>query len=467
MEKKMKKVCLVLVGVLAVLSCQSIVNAQENKSSSSANLDKKNTAKIKTEFINHTSPLRKSPRGYSDIDEMCNEITKRLFKTRFEYYINKAIRDGNYVLGPKKGDKIVLENVLPITQRNVRVGEQNFDLQPNITIWGTQWYGLSRDEVPGTNFTDNSMAVESRYDSDATYYDISINSGSAEQRDIEISGNNQTITITRTADVTDTTSGSSGQVAISSAFDNNYGTASNSGTEFSGPNSDWYTSDASTNSFRANLTLSLYFPMISVFDATVKNDAKNLDYGTTFSESPEDFYTITKQPDNSTTTATWKTKPDMTKAGDQTAMLLVTNTASGYQQTKEVSVHFKIVGKLELSVPQNMSFKDVRLGDNDMTSSWQSASAVKVVDTANQGWDLSIKLGENSETMLGYLLYHGQVVSNENDTIIHTASGDSDITPILSGKQGLLVDYSKATKVMENKGSIIWTLSASTKGVTE
>ncbi|WP_270245097.1 hypothetical protein, partial [Lactococcus lactis] len=400
-----RKVCIIIIaGVSLLLAFNYTVQAKEKSVSSN---DTGNLNIIESPQL----------RQFDDIDHMCNYITKKFFKNRLEYYIQKKIEDSQYVLGPNIGDSITLKNVLPLSQSNIQIGQESFDLQPNITIWGGSWYGVTRDEAQVPGFTDFAMAVEKRSNSDTSYSNLNIVSGSLDQPGINVSGSDTSIIITRTSTVDSSVTSSSGNVSVSAKFTNNYGTASNAGTTFGGSTSDWYTSDASENSFNDSIALALKVPLISVFKAEVKNDNEELELGTTFSENPQNFYNITENPNSSETTAIWKTTPNMNKEGIQTAVLQVTNTSKGYKQIKELNVNFDIKNPLKLIVPSDSDFGTYKLGSSNSVLNWNKSSKVEVEGADSSRWDLSVALNAKS-SLKGYIKIGDQTISEQPQEVI-------------------------------------------------
>lgn len=420
------------------------------------------------EPIISTSDLRDelNLRQSDGLDNMSGYITKKFFKNRLEYYIKNELQYYQYVLGPNKGDKIILENVLPVSQNNIKIGQEPYDIQPNIVIWGGEWYGVTKSEANVPGFNDFAMAVEKRNNSDTSYNNLSIKSGKADKSGISISSSGTSIIITRTENIHTTDVLSNGNIDISAVFTNNYGTATNTGTSFGGSNSDWHTSDASENSFVDTLSLNFNFPMISVFDVDVKNDNKVLYLGQSFSEEPEDFYNINHLPsESSLTQASWKIKPNMNVTGLQTAILQVTNTSRGYLQTKELKVHFNIKNPLKLQVPSISNLGTYKLGSSNTILSWNETSKVEVEGVNNFQWDLSVSLNSDS-SLKGYLKIGEKSITEIPQKVI-SGTGSMVVSDEVSPDKFIKVDYTGVKHLRKDTGTLQWSLTPSTKGVSE
>jgi len=457
-RKLPKKVFILFAGVSFIFS--GIVSYVEAKATTYEE------SKVSTQSPSNSSNANMiSLKSYSDIDHMCNYITKKFFKNRLEYYIRKKIQDNQYVLGPNIGNSITLNNVLPLAQSNIQIGQESFDLQPNITIWGGDWYGVTRDEAQVPGFTDFAMAVEKRNNSDTSYSNLNIVSGSLDQPGIKISFSGTSITIARTSNVDSNATSAIGYASVSAKFTNNYGTASNDGTSFSGTKARWYTSDASENSFNDSISLTLNVPLISVFKAEVKNDNKELELGKTFSENPQNFYNITDNPDGSITNAIWKTTPNTNREGIQTAILQVTNISKGYKQIKELNVNFDIKNPLKLTVPSSSDFGTYKLGSSNSVLNWNKSSKVEVEGANSSTWDLSVALNAKS-SLKGYIKIGDQTISDQPQEVIN-GTGSMDVTGGVSSDNFIKVDYTGVKQLRKDTGNLEWTLTPSTKEVSE
>lgn len=459
MSKKLPKNLFIFaaVGVFIVSGTASYVEAKDT-------IDEENKKSIQP--LNSLPIINQvSLKSYSDMDLMCNYITKKFFSNRMSYYIQKSIQDSQSVLGPNIGDSIALNNVLPLSQSNIQIGQESFDLQPNITIFGGKWYGVTKAEAQVPSFNDFAMAVEKRKNSDTSYSNLKVVSGILDQPGIKVYISDTRIVIMRTSTVDSNVTTSSGNITISAKFTNNYGTASNDGSTFGGSTSNWYTSDASENSFNDSISLALKVPLISVFKAEVKNDNKELELGTTFSENPQNFYNITENPNSSETTAIWKTTPNMNKEGIQTAVLQITNTSKGYKQIKELNVNFDIKNPLKLIVPSNSDFGTYKLGSSNSVLNWNKSSKVEVEGADSSQWDLSVVLNVKS-SLKGYIKIGDQTISEQPQEVI-SGTGSMDVTGGVSSDNFIKVDYTGVKQLRKDTGNLEWTLTPSAKEVSE
>lgn len=143
-----------------------------------------------------------------------------------------------------------------------------------------------------------------------------------------------------------------------------------------------------------------------------------------------------------------------------------TITYSNHTASKTVTVTVK-KRELVLTVPQTMNFGSIKLGEENKLF-WPSDSKVNVQSSADQKWELSVKLSQTTNSDFNqFIKLNGNNLSTETVSIIRDSQGPETVTDILTNDKFIYVDYSKVTQLRSDEGNIEWTLTPSTKEIRE
>jgi hypothetical protein len=123
--------------------------------------------------------------------------------------------------------------------------------------------------------------------------------------------------------------------------------------------------------------------------------------------------------------------------------------------------------ELVLTVPSTMSFGTIKFG-NENKLFWPSDSKVAVQSRSDQKWALTVKLSQTANSDFNqFIKINGKNLSTEHSSIITDSQGPETVTDVLTNDKFIYVDYSKVTQLRSDTGTLQWTLTPSTKGVSE
>ncbi|WP_180376154.1 hypothetical protein, partial [Lactococcus garvieae] len=135
----------------------------------------------------------------------------------------------------------------------------------------------------------------------------------------------------------------------------------------------------------------------------------------------------------------------------------VKNTDSDFTVTVE--------DPLKLIVPSNSDFGTYKLGSSNTVLPWNKASKVEVEGADNSQWDLSVAL--NSKSSLKDYIKIGDMPITETSQKVLSGTGPMSVTDEVSPDKFIKVDYTGVKQLRKDTGTLQWTLTPSTKGVSE
>lgn len=135
----------------------------------------------------------------------------------------------------------------------------------------------------------------------------------------------------------------------------------------------------------------------------------------------------------------------------------VKNTDSDFTVTVE--------DPLKLIVPSSSDFGTYKLGSSNTVLSWNKASKVEVEGADNSQWDLSVAL--NSKSSLKDYIKIGEIPITEASQKVLSGTGPMSVTDEVSPGKFIKVDYTGVKQLRKDTGTLQWTLTPSTKGVSE
>lgn len=124
--------------------------------------------------------------------------------------------------------------------------------------------------------------------------------------------------------------------------------------------------------------------------------------------------------------------------------------------------------KLELSMPEKVDFGRFKLGTANAKMVWPKTENVGISDDHNLGWDMRVKLAsdDDSKKMKNFLYIKNEPFA-EGEVSVATGKGTEDITSKLASEDGICLDYTNAKTIRTDSGILEWTLTPSTKEVSE
>ncbi|QQC72770.1 bacterial Ig-like domain-containing protein [Lactococcus garvieae] len=149
-------------------------------------------------------------------------------------------------------------------------------------------------------------------------------------------------------------------------------------------------------------------------------------------------------------------KPGVTKLR-YTYQGKVKNTDSDFTVTVE--------DPLKLIVPSSSDFGTYKLGSSNTVLLWNKASKVEVEGAINSQWDLSVALNSKS-SLKGYMKI-GETPITETSQKVLSGTGPMSVTDEVSPGNFIKVDYTGVKQLRKDTGTLQWTLTPSTKGVSE
>ncbi len=135
----------------------------------------------------------------------------------------------------------------------------------------------------------------------------------------------------------------------------------------------------------------------------------------------------------------------------------VKNTDSDFTVTVEAP--------LKLIVPSSSDFGTYKLGSSNTVLSWNKASKVEVEGATHSQWDLSVAL--NSKSSLKDYIKIGEIPITEASQKVLSGTGPMSVTDEVSPGKFIKVDYTGVKQLRKDTGTLQWTLTPSTKGVSE
>lgn len=121
---------------------------------------------------------------------------------------------------------------------------------------------------------------------------------------------------------------------------------------------------------------------------------------------------------------------------------------------------------LALSIPDEFSFGRTTLGKTGKLY-WDKQAEVSITNEGYSKWDLTTKLTSSSnQDFANYLKVRDQSFK-EGSVLIDSGEASKNITNELTEEQFIYVDYSNVKEIREDKATLEWTLSPSTKEVEE
>lgn len=159
--------------------------------------------------------------------------------------------------------------------------------------------------------------------------------------------------------------------------------------------------------------------------------------------------------------------PDTRSLGLKKGNVVVEETlTTGKKIYYEYEVEFNIVEQpLNLSVPSSSSFGTHKLGSNNTVLLWNETSKVVVEGGNNSQWDLSVALNSNS-SLKGYMKIGDRFLTETSQKVV-SGKGPMTVTDEVSSDKFIKIDYTDVVQLRQDKGTLQWTLTASTKGVSE
>ncbi|HEM7699988.1 TPA: bacterial Ig-like domain-containing protein [Enterococcus faecalis] len=122
--------------------------------------------------------------------------------------------------------------------------------------------------------------------------------------------------------------------------------------------------------------------------------------------------------------------------------------------------------ELSLSVPKDFSFGSTVLGKSKKLY-WDKKAEVSINNEGNRKWELTTKLtGSSNQDFSNYLKFKNQSFK-EGSVLIDSGATSKNITNELTEDNFIYVDYSSIKSIRKDKATLEWTLSPSTKEVSE
>lgn len=139
---------------------------------------------------------------------------------------------------------------------------------------------------------------------------------------------------------------------------------------------------------------------------------------------------------------------------------------SNQTSSKTITVTVK-KQELVLTVPQTMSFGSIKLGNQNKLF-WPSNSKVTVQASSDQKWELSVKLSQTTNSDFNqFIKINDNNLSTDTSSVITDSQGPETVTDVLTNDKFIYVDYSKVTQLRSDTGDLEWTLTPTTKEVSE
>ncbi|MCC4122022.1 lectin-like domain-containing protein [Lactococcus lactis] len=120
---------------------------------------------------------------------------------------------------------------------------------------------------------------------------------------------------------------------------------------------------------------------------------------------------------------------------------------------------------LKLIVPSNSDFGTYKLGSSNSVLNWNKSSKVEVEGANSSQWDLSVALSAKS-SLKGYIKLGDQTISDQPQEVI-SGTGPMDVTGDVPSDNFIKVDYTGVKQLRKDTGNLEWTLTPSTKEVSE
>lgn len=133
----------------------------------------------------------------------------------------------------------------------------------------------------------------------------------------------------------------------------------------------------------------------------------------------------------------------------------------GLKKTATINV----ISPFKLTVPSTSDFGTYKLGSSNSVLNWNKSSKVEVEGANSSQWDLSVALNAKS-SLKGYIKIGDQTISDQTQEVI-SGKGSMDVTGGVSSDNFIKVDYTGVKQVRKDTGNLEWTLTPSTKEVSE
>lgn len=140
-------------------------------------------------------------------------------------------------------------------------------------------------------------------------------------------------------------------------------------------------------------------------------------------------------------------------------------TYKGKVKNTESEFTVTVEDPLKLIVPSSSDFGTYKLGSSNIVLPWNKASKVKIEGATNSQWDLSVAL--NSKSSLKDYIKIGEMPITETSQKVLSGRGPMSVTDELSPDKFIKVDYTGVKQLRKDIGALQWTLTPSTKGISE
>lgn len=160
-----------------------------------------------------------------------------------------------------------------------------------------------------------------------------------------------------------------------------------------------------------------------------------------------------------------KDQVDTSKPG--TYQVFYQNGISSEEGSVERILNVNVLPKLTLIVPTSNDFGSYKLGSARPILPWNHNNSIWVENNSNDGWNLTASLSGVTDGLENYIMNSGRLLK-DNNLIAHSVStGKINISDDWSVNKGLYIDYSNAKELRKDKAVLSWSLTPSTKGISE
>lgn len=156
---------------------------------------------------------------------------------------------------------------------------------------------------------------------------------------------------------------------------------------------------------------------------------------------------------------------DTSKPG--TYQVFYQNGISSEEGSVERILTVTVLPKLTLIVPTSNDFGSYKLGSATPILPWNHNNSIWVENNSNDGWNLTASLSGGTDGLENYIMNSGRLLKDNNLIAHSVSSGKINISDDWSVNKGLYIDYSNAKELRKDKAVLSWSLTPSTKGISE